>query len=238
MILGADKARLPNGTAPLASWRTGTWGISRGDGQLPGEAGLEPRRSGIFTLKELIDKFAIEDVGKSAGVFNPDKLLWLNAHYIKNGDPDRLADLLVPFLEERGVKHIGGPALPAVVKTLKERARTMLEMADGAVFYYKGDFAYDSSAAEKFLKQETVPLYAAVMAKLESLEDSSQQTIEAAFKDVCAELGVKLGQVGPLVRVALCGGTVSPGIYEMIGVLGLEETMKRLLRAREFAANH
>jgi glutamyl-tRNA synthetase len=236
MILGADKARLSkrHGATSVMAYRDMGYlpeamvnylvrlGWSHGDQE-------------IFTVEELVGMFAIEDVGKSAGVFNPDKLLWLNAHYIKNGDPDRLAGLLVPFLKERGVERICGPELPAVVKTLKERARTMLEMADGAVFYYKGDFAYDPPAAEKFLKPEMLPLYEAVIARLEGLDDFSQQGIEEAFKEICAGMGVKLGQVGPLVRVALCGGTVSPGIYEMIGVLGKEEAMKRLQRAREYA---
>jgi len=236
MILGADKSRLSkrHGATSVMAYRD--------TGHLP-EAmvnylvrlGWSYGDQEIFTMEELIGKFAIEDVGKSAGVFNPDKLLWLNAHYIKNGNPDRLAGLLAPFLKERGVDQIDRPALPAVVKTLQERARTLLEMADGAVFYYKGDFSYDPQAAEKLLKPGTLPLYEAVIAKLESLEDFSQQGIEAAFKDICAEMGVKLGQVGPLVRVALCGGTVSPGIYEVIGVLGKEETVKRLQRAREYA---
>jgi glutamyl-tRNA synthetase len=81
-----------------------------------------------------------------------------------------------------------------------------------------------------------LPLYEAVIARLAGLVDFSQQGIEAVFKDICTGMGVKLGQVGPLVRVALCGGTVSPGIYEMIVVLGKEETIERLQRAREYAA--
>ena len=238
MILGADKARLSkrHGATSVMAYRDMGYlpeamvnylvrlGWSHGDQE-------------IFTLEELIDKFAIEDVGKSAGVFNPDKLLWLNAHYIKSGDPERLAALLVPFLKERGVEQFDKPELPAVVKTLQERARTMLEMADGAVFYYLDDFEYDPQAAEKFLKPETVPIYEAVIGKLESLSDFSHDGIEAMFKDVCAEMGIKMGQVGPPVRVALCGGTVSPGIFEVIEVLGKEETIKRVKRAMAFISN-
>jgi len=238
MILGSDKTRLSkrHGATSVIAYRDMGYlpeamvnylvrlGWSHGDQE-------------IFTLKELIEKFAIGDVGKSAGVFNPDKLLWLNAHYIKNGDPEWLADLLVPFLRERGVEQFARPNLTAVVKTLQERARTMLEMADGAVFYYLGDFAYDPQAAEKFLKPETLPVYEAVVGKLEHLADSSHQGIEVMFGEICAELGVKMGKVGPPVRVALCGGTVSPGIYEMIEVLGKEESLKRLRRAMDFIRN-
>ena len=188
----------------------------------------------IFSMDDLVDKFSIEAVGRSAGVFNPDKLLWLNAHYIKNGDSDRLAGLLLPFLAERNADVTAGPALPAVVRTLQERSRTMLEMADGALFYYTSGFDYDPQAAEKFLKPETVPLYEAVMAGLEALDEFSHDGIDGVFKAVCSEKGVKMGQVGPPVRVALCGGTTSPSIFEVIEVLGREETLKRIRRATGF----
>jgi glutamyl-tRNA synthetase len=238
MILGADKTRLSkrHGATSVMAYRDMGYlpeamvnylvrlGWSHGDQE-------------IFSLEELIDKFAIGDVGKSAGVFNPDKLIWLNAHYIKNGNPKRLAGLLLPFLKERGVEQADKPELTSVVKTLQERARTMLEMADGAVFYYKDDFEYDPQAAEKFLKPETIPVYEALIGKLWGLAECNYQGIEAVFKDVCAEMGVKMGQVGPPVRVALCGCTTSPSIYEVIEVLGKEETIKRIKRAADFIAS-
>ena len=109
MILGADKARLSkrHGATSVMAYRDMGFlpeamvnylvrlGWSHGDEE-------------IFTLEELIEKFSIEAVGRSAGVFNPDKLLWLNAHYIKTGDPERLAELLLPFLKERGVDPAPG----------------------------------------------------------------------------------------------------------------------------------
>lgn len=235
MILGADKTRLSkrHGATSVIAYRDMGYlpeamvnylvrlGWSHGDEE-------------IFSLHELIDKFTIEAVGRSAGVFNPDKLLWLNAHYIKTGDPQRLADLLLPFLKERQVDVSNGPSLHAVVRTLQERARTMLEMADGAVFYYRGDFDYDPQAVEKFLKPDVVPLYEAVLDRLGKLDEFSHQGIEVLFKDVCGEKGVKMGQIGPPVRVALCGGTTSPSIFEVIEVLGKEETLKRIKRVIEF----
>jgi glutamyl-tRNA synthetase len=235
MILGADKARLSkrHGATSVMAYRDMGFlpealvnylvrlGWSYGDEE-------------IFTRDELVEKFAIENVGRSAGVFNTEKLLWLNAHYIKSGDPQRLAELLIPFLTERGVDPATGPALAAVVKTLQERARTMLEMADGAVFYYKDDFAYDEKAATKFLTPEVAPLFALLMERFDSLVDFSQQGIEGVFKGLCEEQGIKLGQIGPAVRVALCGVTASPGIYEVIEVLGRDETKKRIGRALEF----
>lgn len=232
MILGADKARLSkrHGATSVMAYRDMGFlpeamvnylvrlGWSYGDEE-------------IFSLEDLIQKFSIESVGRSAGVFNTDKLLWLNAHYIKNGDPVRLAGLLTPFLKERGVDPELGPDLVSVIKTLQERAKTMLELADGAVFYYKAGFAYDEKGAAKFFTAETPALLENLVAKLEALESFSMEAIEAVFKQICEEKGIKLGQIGPAVRLALSGTTASPGIYEMIEVLGKDETRKRLERA-------
>jgi glutamyl-tRNA synthetase len=235
MILGADKARLSkrHGATSVMAYRDMGFlpeamvnylvrlGWSHGDQE-------------IFSMAELVEKFTIEAVGRSAGVFNPDKLLWLNHHYIMNGDPQRLADLLVPFLKERDVDPAKGPSLAAVVKTLQERAKTMLELADGAVFYYRPEVVYDAEATAKFFKPELASLYQALLVKLEMLADFSHQPIEALFKEFCTEQGIKMGQIGPPVRIALCGGTVSPSIYEVMEVLGKEETRRRIGRALEF----
>ncbi|BCG47382.1 Glutamyl-tRNA synthetase [Citrifermentans bremense] len=233
MILGADKARLSkrHGATSVMAYRDMGFlpeamvnylvrlGWSYGDEE-------------IFSLEDLIQKFSIENVGRSAGVFNPDKLLWLNAHYIKNGDPVRLAGLLVPFLKERGVADTaGGPELSAVVKTLQERAKTMLELADGALFYYQQELTYDEKGVAKFFNAETPALLRALLEKLRGAGELTTAGIEGAFKELCEEKGIKLGQIGPAVRLALSGSTASPGIYEMIEVLGLEETGRRLERA-------
>ena len=237
MILGSDKTRLSkrHGATSVIAYRD--------MGLLP-EAmvnylvrlGWSYGDEEIFSREELIEKFTIEAVGKSAGVFNPDKLLWLNAHYIKTGDPQRLADLLVPFLKERGVADVAVPSLPTVVKTLQERAKTMLEMADGAIFYYTANPEYDSEAVAKNIKPETAGYLQQLVTALAALDSFSHDAIEAAFKEVCSQLGIKMGQIGPAVRIALSGGTVSPSIYEVMEVFGKEETCRRLSAAiRRFA---
>ena len=232
MILGADKARLSkrHGATSVMAYRDMGFlpeamvnylvrlGWSYGDEE-------------IFSLEDLIQKFSIENVGRSAGVFNTDKLLWLNAHYIKSGDPLRLAGLLTPFLRERGVDPESGPDLVAAVRTLQERAKTMLELADGALFYFRSDFAYDEKGAGKFFTAETPALLEALIGKLEAAAGFSVAAIEEVFREICEEKGIKLGQIGPAVRLALSGSTASPGIYEMVEVLGREETRKRLQRA-------
>ncbi|AAR34595.1 glutamate--tRNA ligase [Geobacter sulfurreducens] len=232
MILGADKTRLSkrHGATSVMAYRDMGFlpeamvnylvrlGWSHGDEE-------------IFSRQDLVEKFTIEAVGKSAGVFNPDKLLWLNHHYIKESSPERLAELLVPFLRERGVDPSTGPSLPQVVKTLQERSRTLVEMADGALFYYRSEISYDEEAAAKHLVPGTLPLLASLAEKLDACADFSHSGLEAAFKEFIAEKGIKFGQLGPAVRVSLCGGTASPGIYEVVEALGKDETLRRLRRA-------
>lgn len=236
MILGADKSRLSkrHGATSVMAYRDMGYlpeamvnylvrlGWSHGDEE-------------IFSKEDLIEKFTIEQVGRSAGVFNPEKLLWLNAHYIKSGDPARLAGLVIPFLLERGVDPSDGPDLVAVVKTLQERSRTLLEMADGALFYYSKNIMYDEKAAEKFLTPAVASLYELLIAKLTAVNDFSSKEIEQVFKEICEEQSIKLGQIAQPARIALSGGTAAPGIVEVIEVLGKEETCLRLKRALEFA---
>jgi glutamyl-tRNA synthetase len=232
MILGADKARLSkrHGATSVMAYRDMGFlpeamvnylvrlGWSYGDEE-------------IFSLEDLIQKFSIENVGRSAGVFNTEKLLWLNAHYIKNGDPVRLAGLVTPFLKERGVDPEGGPDLVSVVKTLQERAKTMLDLADGALFYYRTEFGYDEKGVAKFFNAEAPALLGNLVGKLEAASGFDQDAIESVFKEICEEQGIKMGQIGPAVRLALSGSTVSPGIFEMIEVFGKAETKRRLERA-------
>ncbi len=232
MILGADKSRL--------SKRHGATSVMvyREMGYLPEAMVNYLVRLGwsfgdeeIFSMDDLIEKFSLDNVGKSAGVFNPEKLLWLNAHYIKNGDPVRLGGLLKEYLGTLGVDTANGPELPAVVKTLQERARTMVEMADGAAFYYRSEVAFDAEAAEKFLTADKAPVFEALIARIESCADWSHDGVAATFKGVMEDTGLKMGKFGPSVRVALVGGTQSPSLYEVVEVLGREESIKRLRRA-------
>jgi len=234
MILGADKSRLSkrHGATSVMAYRDMGFlpeamvnylvrlGWSHGDEE-------------IFSLEELIDKFTIEAVGRSAGVFNPDKLLWLNSHYIKTGDPERLARRLLPFLPERGVDVSGGPDLTAVVRTLQDRSHTMLEMADGTVFYYAKELKYEEESVTRFLTEAGRELCAELASRLETADDLSHDAVAAVFEDIRASRGVKLKDVAQPARFALTGGAPSPAIYDVIGVLGREESVKRIRRALE-----
>ncbi|MCE5241926.1 MAG: glutamate--tRNA ligase [Syntrophobacteraceae bacterium] len=187
----------------------------------------------IFSREELIEHFSLENVGKSAAVFNPEKLLWLNAHYIKERTPESLVPLLEPFLAARGLSGRPQDFLARAVQTLQPRVHTLVEMADAIKFYLVEEVECDPAAAKKFLTPAMQEPFDKLIAALDALDSFNHENLEAAFQQVVGELGLKLGKVAQPVRVALTGSTVSPGLFEIIDVLGKETVLKRLKAARD-----
>jgi len=189
----------------------------------------------IFSKQELIEYFDFSACGKSAGIFNPEKLLWLNFHYLKQLGTTELVCKLKPFIARRGYQVPGDDAwLEKMAATLQQRAKTLVEMVDFAGFYLSDQIEIDAKAANRFLRPELGEPLRALIREIESLSgEFSEEAIKNAFQRVLEHYGLKLGQLAQPVRVALTGGTVSPGIYEVIAVLGKERTLRRLGGALE-----
>jgi glutamyl-tRNA synthetase len=231
MILGADKARLSkrHGATSVMAYKE--------MGYLPQalvnylvRLGWSYGDQEVFTKEELIQKFSLENVGKSAAVFNAEKLLWLSGVYIRQEKPDTLAELLLPFLEARGLIPRSLPWLIEAVKTLQERSKTLVEMADQAVFYFRDDFQTDEKAEKKHLTPGIKEPLEMLLARLEAAPEVDEKGLEEIFKDIAAAKNLKLGAIAQAVRVGLTGKSVSPGIYEVMRILGKEEVLKRLSR--------
>jgi len=237
MILGEDKKRL--------SKRHGAESVTayRDMGYLP-EAlvnylvrlGWSYGDQEIFTRRELIEKFRIEDVGRSAGVFSPEKLLWLNEHYIKASDPARLADLVAPFLEEKGLDASDRAYLARAVTALQPRSKTLVELAEQAEFYFLEEVEYDPKAARKFLTPDLIPVMNELIDRLKGLEQFSETDLETLFRDLSEKHQVKLGKIAQPVRLALTGRTASPGLFEIMDILGKDRVLRRLAQAEKFMA--
>lgn len=184
----------------------------------------------IFSREELIEKFRLEEVGKSAGVFNAEKLKWLNAHYLKGRPPLQLAREAKPFITQQ---HFVIPDddewLAKAIATLQPRAETIVELVEKARIYLSDDIALDPKARSKFLTPATLPTLGKLRARLAETPWSEPE-LEKVFAAMMEEEQVKLGQIAQPVRVALTGGTASPGIFEMMAVLGKERTLARLGR--------
>jgi glutamyl-tRNA synthetase len=118
-----------------------------------------------------------------------------------------------------------------MIRTLQERAKTLVELVDAAVYYLTDDFPHDPKAANKFLTADVAGPLSALIDKLAGLEDFSEAAIEQAFAEVLQQTGLPMGKLAQPVRVALTGSTVSPGIHDVIAVLGKERTLQRLRKA-------
>jgi glutamyl-tRNA synthetase len=232
MILGADKARLSkrHGATSVMAYKE--------MGYLPRALVNDLVRLGwsygdqeVFAKEELIEKFSLESVGKSAAVFNTEKLMWLNGLYIRQEKPETLAEMLLPFLEARGLKPRSLSWLGEVIKTLQERSKTLVEMVDQAEFYFRSDFEFDEKAAKKHLTPSIKEPLEMLIARLESSPELDEKGLEEIFGEVVALKGIKLGALAQAVRVALTGKAVSPGIYEVVKIVGKDEALKRLSRA-------
>ncbi len=186
----------------------------------------------IFSRRELIEKFSLENVGKAPSVFNPEKLLWLNHHYIQEADPGRLAELALDLLKKDAV--IADNAAPdfewlkKLVKMLTERSHTLVEMKAAAIPFIADGIKMDEKAKAKHLTADTGPLLAELAGRLKGVEPFTHAEIEKVFSALIAEKGLKLGKLAQPVRVALTGGTVSPGIFEVLEVMGKEKAVRRI----------
>ncbi|HDR15633.1 MAG TPA: glutamate--tRNA ligase [Desulfobacteraceae bacterium] len=232
MILGPDKKRL--------SKRHGAMSVLayRDMGYLPQallnalvRLGWSYGDQEKFTMEEMIEKFSLENVGRSAGVFNTEKLLDLNAKYIQESDDEYLAVQVAPFLEKLGFSNIPENTLSAAVGTLKVRSKTLVEMAEKAAFYFIENVQFDSKASGKFLTGESRPILEPMLERLESLGSFTERDLEGMFSEFIEQSGMKMKVIAPPLRVALTGTTVSPGLFEVMRVLGKEKTIRRIERA-------
>jgi len=232
MILGPDGTKLSkrHGAVSVLQYRDA--------GFLPvallnylGRLGWSYGDQEIFTLEEMIRLFDITDVNKSASALNPDKLLWTNQQHILRATGEELADHLTPQLEALGVAVSDRSRLVAVARAQQERARTMKEMAEASLFFFRDPPGYDEKAAAKHLTRDTAPLLAALRDRLAALEDWRTPALHAAVSAVAAEGSVALGKVAQPVRIAVTGGPVSPPIDVTLEILGRGTTLERLDRA-------
>jgi len=185
----------------------------------------------IFSLNEMINLFDLADVNKASSRFNPEKLLWLNQHHIKDGDPVRLGELLRSYLEKLGVRAGDDPPLADVARAQQERAKTMVEMAMASEFFYRDVHEYNEKAAKKNLKAAAREPLTLVRAGMADLTAWHTDDIHAVIERVGQELDLKMGKVAQPVRVAVSGGPISPPIDITLRLLGRQRTLERLGRA-------
>ncbi|MDL1955763.1 MAG: glutamate--tRNA ligase [Candidatus Desulfofervidus auxilii] len=229
MILGPDKSKLSkrHGASSILEYRE--------KGFLPQalvnflvRLGWSYGDQEIFSLEELIEKFDISRIGKSPAIFNFEKLLWLNAHYIKELKDENLAELLIPFLNKKNYPPTPKDYVIKVVRTLNTRAKTLEEMAEMADFYFLPEPKYDSKAVEKFLIPEIKPALEEMLSAIIEMPVLDELKLEKTFRNIQEKYGLKPRNFAQAIRVSLTGRTVSPGLFEIMVVLGKERVIERL----------
>ena len=181
----------------------------------------------IFSFDEMIDLFNPKDINKSASIYNTEKLDWLNAHYIKNSSNKELAELLAPY----NVTLPSEDKRDILLDALKERAKTLKELASLVEEIMITPTSYDAKAVKKAFKGEPIPILNAFGAKLSASDAKLPSEFHSLMEEVVTEMEIGFGKIGMPLRVALLGKMGGPNIDVIMGVIGKEETMLRVAEA-------
>jgi glutamyl-tRNA synthetase len=229
LILGTDSQRLSKRHGAVSTIQF------RDEGYLP-EAllnylvrlGWSHGDKEIFSIDEMIELFDIKDVHRSAAAFDPEKLLWLNQHYIKENDPMHVAHHLSWHMGRLGIDPTAGPDLVEVVLAQRERAKTLAEMAENSAFFYRDFEAYDEKDATKHLKPEALEPLNALREALAKAPEWTAAAMHEIVNRTAETLGLKFGKIAQPLRVAVAGRAVSPPIDVTLALVGRERTLRRL----------
>lgn len=232
MILGEDGSRL--------SKRHGAVGVMqyRDDGYLPEAVlnylvrlGWSHGDQEVFSIDEMIEHFRLENVNRAPSTFNTEKLLWLNQQYIKSVELSRLLELIPWYLQQANIDSSNGPALDTLLAELRERANTLVALAESCRMFYEDFDTYNAGAAKKHLKISAAEPLTLVKEKLAALANWQAEAIQEAVHATAEALELGMGKVGMPLRVAVSGSGQSPSIDLTLALLGRERSLARIDQA-------
>jgi glutamyl-tRNA synthetase len=235
MILGSDGQRLSkrHGAVSVMQYRD--------DGYTPQalmnylvRLGWSHGDQEIFSREEMVEYFSLESINRAPAAFNGDKLLWLNQHYLKTLPVEELEAQLQWHLQAQALDTSNGPALADVINVQRDRAKTLVEMVAMSRYFYEDFSAYDETAVKKQFKADTANNLQVVHDELSALTEWKGEPIHAAIQSACEKLGLKLGKVGPPLRVAVTGGASSPSLEITLELIGRERSLVRIQQAVQF----
>lgn len=232
MILGSDGAKLSkrHGAVSVLQYRDAGFlpeavlnylvrlGWSHGDQE-------------IFSIEEMIQLFDLVDVNKSASAFDGEKLLWLNQQHMMRAQPATLVESLRWHLQREGVAANDDSQLAQIVVAQRERVKTLKEMALNSLFFFRPPEAYDEKALRKHVTPQIMAALAEMRVEFERLEQWNTPAVHEVINSLATAKGVALGKLAQPLRLAVCGGVVSPPIDATLAILGRQETLARLARA-------
>lgn len=235
MILGDDGSRLSkrHGAVSVMQYRD--------DGFLPQallnylvRLGWSHGDQEIFSIDEMIAYFDLAAVNVSASAFNTEKLLWLNHQYIMSADPEMITPHLQWHLDNQGINTEGGPTVEMVVVALRERSKTLKEMAAASRYFYQDFESYDEKAAKKNFKGEAALVLQQLLVQFTAMEEWDGEALHQIVLDTAQAMDLKLGKVAQPLRVAISGQAATPAIDVTLSLLGRSKTLARIQRAIDF----
>jgi glutamyl-tRNA synthetase len=188
----------------------------------------------IFSVEEMIQLFDLENVNKSASAINPDKLLWLNQHYIKNLDAKIVAEHLSFHMEKQAIDTQNGPSLEKIVRALSERSKTLLEMAQSSRYFFEDFEQYDEKAAKKNLKEAAIEPLQYLLDEFNQIENWDGKQLHQIVLSAVDKLDLKLGKIAQPLRIAVTGSGASPSIDITLELIGKKRVLNRIQKAIDF----
>lgn len=191
----------------------------------------------LLSLEEMVEAFKLEKVNKTAAIYDVNKLAWMNGHYIRESDPERLSEVARPFFEQHSLLtgELTSDELDyfkKVLKAVRERARTLEELAEAAEYFFLDDFEYDQKGIKKAFKKEgAADVLRSIRQELDALDDFNEGKTEALFNEISDKTGLSFGRLIQPTRLALTGRMGGPGLFEVISLLGKEKTLARIDKA-------
>lgn len=238
MILGDDGKRL--------SKRHGAVGVMQyfDDGYLP-EAmlnylvrlGWSHGDQELFSVDEMVEYFSLDDINRSASIFNTDKLKWINQQYLMNLPLENIVDLVGQRLTKINVDYHSGSDFDNIVDLYRQRVSTVNELADSILYYFQDFAEYDAKAAKKALRPVALEPLGLLLEKLSNSESWDKDSIHQIIEEITLQLDINMGKVGQPLRVAVTGGSFSPPIDETVAMIGKTRTIARISRAIDYISS-
>jgi glutamyl-tRNA synthetase len=183
-----------------------------------------------FSIEEMVRLFDIVDVNKSAATFDVAKLTWLNQQHMMHAPAADLVPALRWQLRREGVAADDDSKLEQIVLSLRERTKTMREMAESCLFFFRAPESYDPKAVRKHVTPDVLPLLGEAHSSLARLEEWSATAIHECISAIATAHQVSLGKLAQPIRLAVCGGSVSPPIDATLAILGKAESLARMAK--------
>ena len=191
----------------------------------------------IFARDELIDKFDLSVVGSSPSVFDFEKPGWVNAQHLAKRSDAETAEMAIPFWKELGVEATDMEYAAAAIATVRVRGDTLKKLAEASAFYFRESIDIDPKAAEKWLAAAGIERLSKLRSLIEGMDEINEAALADAFGGMTKQMAIKMTELAQPVRVAMTGGTASPGIYEVLAVLGKKRVLSRLDAAMRKGTN-